>query len=240
MVLLGLTLVIQYYSLKQLMIAWIPVLITGIILQAIISNGLVSSVIIAIIAYDLHLRINQINQMLRQLSKQSKPDSLEIYKTVKKYIAQHNRICLKVRNLSNFWRNFCLVMISTTFPITLIMLHLVLFERTNPILKVLYSLALLSAYLALFVMQYFLASFSAKMHKMSKVLSRLQWCLNGRQFPIGFKIKVMTYFERISHKKRRIGFAIGTLTIITFPMFAGVLKKQINMLTFFKINFFLL
>ena len=218
-------LVIQFYTLKLLLFAWLLILITVLLLLEIMSNGLVASALIAITAYDLHLRINQINEMLRKLSKQSEPDSREVYKTVDKYIREHNRICVKVRNLSEFWKNFYLVIISTIFPLTLIILHQILFEKTDIILKTLYYLTLTMAYLVLFVMQYFLASFSAKMHKMCKILSRLQWCLNGRQFPIGFKIKVMTYFERISHKKKRIGFAIGTLTVMTFPLFSGVLNK---------------
>ena len=184
------------------MIVWIPILMTIILYFELISDCLVSSAIIAITGYELHLRVNQINGFIRQLSDESKADSRKVYKTIDKYISQHNRICVKVRNLSNFWRNFFLVLISTIYPLTLVILHQVLFEKIEILFKVLYVLSLLASFVVLFVMQYFLASLSAKMHKMCKTLSRLQWCLNGRQLPIGFKIKVMTYFERISHKKK--------------------------------------
>ena len=212
--------VLNFYTLKQTLISWMAISLTNILFCEILTNGLMAIVLLTVSAYDLHLRINQINNKFDKITKNS--DLRTIFKTIDKYMTEHNRLSKRVNILSNYWKSFNLVMILTIFPITLILVHQALFEDGDIFLKFMYILGTLESYFVLFLVQYFLASLSSKMHKMCKKLSHFQWLLKGRVFSYGFKLRLLMCFERLSHKKKRVGFSIGSLAIITFPLFFGV------------------
>jgi hypothetical protein len=121
----------------------------------------------------------------------------------------------------------------TMFPATLTLLHQVLFENMGLMFKIFFIFADIVFYFALFILQYILASFSSKMHKMCKQLSRCQW---KQSYYLKFKIKLQTYFERLSSLKR-IGFSIGSITTMTFPFFATVSPWLIINIWFLKYYF---
>lgn len=215
--------IIKFYSSsRQLLIASINFVLTLALLNIFFVDSMVCIVFLMIIIYDIHLRITQINKNLMNLfTRKSNPYLKRFYLTIEKYMSDHNHLCTKAKKLSNFWMNLYLVMVGTLFPLTLILWHQVLFERIDLILRILYVFSTFVCYTALFGIQYFLASFSAKMHKMFKKLFRFQLVLKSTTTGLGFKIKLLQYFERLS-SKRKIGFSIGSVTVITFPLFSGV------------------
>jgi hypothetical protein len=68
-----------------------------------------------------------------------------------------------------------------------------------------------------------IASLSSKIHKGAKRLSRFQWKINGWPFRTRTKIKILITFERLS-SDRKIGFTIGSLAVMTFPLFYRVIN----------------
>ena len=65
------------------------------------------------------------------------------------------------------------------------------------------------------------AQMSKNIHRMTVTLSQLQWQFNGWPFRVKMKIKLMTYFERLSAKKK-IGFTISSTITLTHHIFAMV------------------
>ena len=200
--------------------ASLPILTTVILLFVLELNGLVASALLTIMSYELNLKINQINNTFKNITKNSK--RIIIYKNIVKYISSHHKLINRVYILSDFWKDFNLIMILVVFPINLIMMHQLLFEEANIFLQVLYVLGSMITYFTLFLIQFLFASISLKIHKMHKTLPYFQWLLNGREFSLNFKLKLLMYFERLNTNNKRIGFSIGSLAVTTFPLFAKV------------------
>ena len=143
---------------------------------ACIFDGFVCLGFFAIGTYELHLRISAINDkilccsVLRPIKLQSK---LEIY------IIEHQNLCCKLKNFSEFLKHVYLAFLLMMSPATLITLHQILFERLERNVEVIYIVILIDCYLFFFVLQYFFASLSHKMHKQCKTISSqsmaVQW-----------------------------------------------------------------
>ena len=145
---------------------------------------------------------------------------------VERFTIEHHNLCCKVNKFGKFWKEIYLAGILAECPTTLFILHLLLFETIDYYMTIMYVIILIDAFVILIVLQYFFASLSHKMHKQCKLLARIQWLFNRNNSNLRFKLKIQTYFERLSSKKR-IGFSIGTLVVITFPLFAGVSDHSI-------------
>ncbi len=103
----------------------------------------------------------------------------------------------------------------------LILLYQYLFEDLKFYIQIIVLFLITIQSLTIFVFQYYFASLSASIHKPLKVLSRLQWNLNGWPFRMRTKIKLLSWFERLS-SDRKIGAAIGSIAVMTFPLFSEV------------------
>ena len=213
--------IIEFYNLGQLLIAWLPIIPTVIAFHAFCIDLIILTVIVTLIVYDLNLNINSINKTIIGLSEKTNAKTIQIYRTVSIYISNHNRLCLRVVKISNFFEFVNLMLFLAGLPLSLIVLHQLLFEKIDfLILKILYIQGLIVLYSLIFCIQYLLASFSSKMHKTYKHLSYFQWNFNKSH--LGFKVRLLAYFERLSCRRRRIGISIGPLAVMTFPLFAGV------------------
>ena len=82
------------------------------------------------------------------------------------------------------------------------------------ILMVLFSLSFACAYM------------SKHIHRTAVPLSRLQWKFKGIRYLL-LKLKLMTYFERLS-STRKIGVTLGPTITLTMPIFSQVIKKKYN------------
>ena len=210
---ISLVIAFKFYNWSRLSIAWFPLCLTLLSFEVLIFDGFVVCVFTYVSTYYTFAKIERINANVIS----NKMTKFMIIK----FMYQHNRLCTQIHFIDIFTKESWLVFIVCIFPATLIIFHQVLFEDLDQMIKVLYLSVNLVFYSILFIIQYFLALISLKIHKMFKVLSRIQWTLNSQQIDLRFKLKVMTYFERLS-SSRRIGFSIGSVAIMTFPLFSGV------------------
>ena len=135
--------IVEFYDLRQTLIAWFPILLTVISFNVVITDMMVSTLLILILIYDLHLRINSINETIVSLSKKTNPKPIEINKTVNIFIVNHNKLCCRIAKLSNFWSGLNLAIFLTGLPLTILIMHQLLFENIYYFMvKVLYGLAL--------------------------------------------------------------------------------------------------
>ena len=79
---------------------------------------------------------------------------------------------------------------------------------------------------AIIILLYTLAHFSRLTHRTAVPLSGLQWRLKGLPFGLRHKIKVMSYFERLS-SNRKFGVTIGPTITLTIPVFSHVYNLSI-------------
>ena len=196
-----------------------------------IIDGFVELAFFSLGTFDLHLRINKVNDRITSVmqdnwQKMQRMKRININLRFEKFFIEHNNLCYKVKRFSDFWKDIYLTLILTMCPTTLILLHMVIFEQMETYFRLFYILVIIDIYSALFVLQYFFASLSHKMHKQCKLLARSQWLFNKTNSSLAFKLKIQTYFEKLSSNKR-IGFSIGTLVVITFPLFSGVSDDSI-------------
>ena len=196
-----------------------------------IFDGFVELAFFSLGTLDLHLRINKVNDRITSLiqsnwQKMQRMKRTNINLRFEKFFIEHNNLCYKVKRFSDFWKDIYLTLILTMFPTTLILLHMVIFEQMETYYRIFNILIIMNIYFALFVLQYFFASLSHKMHRQCKLLARSQWLFNKTNSSLAFKLKIQTYFEKLSSNKR-IGFSIGTLVVITFPLFSGVCVHSI-------------
>ena len=214
------------YTLDLILWALIPMVITFVVCYVFLFDLFVGLAFFALGTIDLHLRINKANEKLMLFANRSDSDIIGLQLEVERFINEHHRLCCRVNKFARIWKDAYLAGILAECPTTLVILHLVLFETMDYYMTIMYIIALIDAYVILFVLQYFFASLSHKMHKQCKLLARIQWLFNRNNSNLRIKLKIQTYFERLSSKKR-IGFSIGTLVVITFPLFAGVSDHSI-------------
>ena len=198
---------------------------------SLVIDGFVELAFFSLGTIDLHLRINKVNDRITSLmqsnwQKMQRMKRNNINLRFEKFFIEHNNLCYKVKRFSDFWKDIYLTLILTMCPTTLILLHMVIFEQLETYFRLFYILLIIDIYSVIFVLQYFFASLSHKMHRQCKLLARSQWLFNKTNSSLAFKLKIQTYFERLSSNKR-IGFSIGTLVVITFPLFSGVCVHSI-------------
>ena len=214
--------IIKFYAPTQLLLTSIPILMTKFLFIHFAADGMIATAFLSITAYNIHLIVNQINsKFINALNSKSKSRQIDVFPIVSRFLEEHNYLCDQIKSLSDYWKNLWLMFQLSLFPFTLVLLHQIIFEDIEIQIKMVFVLANIAIYSSIFGTQCFLASISEKVHKMCKILSRIQWTLSSQQIDLRFKLKVLTYFERLS-SSRRIGFSIGSLTVVTFPLFAGV------------------
>ena len=148
--------------------------------------------------------------------------NIHIHKTIKTFIEEHNEFCGIIADLNGLGGPLMFIFMFTLIPINLIWLHQLLFEDMAFHNRVFIGFTSMVWVSQIFTTLFGGAFFSKQMHLTTKKLAQLQWKLNGWPFRLRNKIKLMTYFERLSSKKK-IGITIGPLTAITYPVFYVVL-----------------
>ena len=148
-----------------------------------------------------------------------------------KYMYEHNDICVTYRPFNSYLKNLYLILQLTIIPVSLILLHNIIFENIIINVRILYSIVLINMYFILFGVQFMFALYSQRLHKMCKKLSQLQWRINGWPFRMRFKLKLLIYFERLN-SSRRLGMSIGPIIVMTFPVFAQVLSQLCKHISF--------
>ena len=142
--------------------------------------------------------------------------------TIKSFIIEHKNICEEIYKFNEFGKTIYLIIILTVIPMHLCLSHQFLFEDIEPVIKILFFFIIIIEIYTIFFFQCYFASLSSKLHKCVKILSRLQWSLNGWPFAMRPKLKLLIYFERLS-SDRKIGIIIGPLGVMTYPLFCKVI-----------------
>ena len=209
--------VYTFYTFKQFLLAFVFQMITVLTTCLLFMDALVSAAIFLVVTYYFRLKINSINNLLVNVSVNNR----YLVPIINKYITDHDAFCNTIQKFNNFFKDLYLVFIITVFPVSLIVLHSVLFEELLYFLRLFYVVTLVFVFVCLVGIQFLLASNSTRTHKMCKKLSRLQWRINGDVFRIRFKLKLLQCFERLS-SDRKLGASIGPLGVMTFPLFYKV------------------
>ena len=146
----------------------------------------------------------------------------DLHKDIKRFIEEHNDFCRLFHLYNKFWSRVYLTFFLTLIPLNLIWLHTFFFEQIDQKFRIFIGFTSFVLTLMIFILQYSFAYISNQIHKNTKILSKLQWRLNGWPFRLQNKLKLMTYFERLSNT-RKIGLSLGPTVVLTFPVFAQVL-----------------
>src|SRR5581483_10878658 len=82
---------------------------------------------------------------------------------------------------------------------------------------VVFSLCILSCWSFVFYVTFIMASLTKELHSMDKTLAKLQWQLSEDQ--IRLKVKLLSFYERMTSKRMLIGFSASNIFVINFLRF---------------------
>jgi hypothetical protein len=119
--------------------------------------------------------------------------------------------------------------------------HQFLFGSLGLYVQFFFGLTVFIELIVIFLFQFLTASVSTKIHKSEKYLARIQRNITKRSlFCLRIKFKLLTYFERL-RSNRKIGLAIGSVAVMTLPLFYRVMKINNLILNVIKVlkNFLL-
>ncbi len=171
-----------------------------------------------------HLKLDEVNQKLRNLLLSKKLNQNQISMSVKSLIAEHNQICVQISNLNKFWNKIYFNLVLIIIPINVCFTHQFLFGSLELYVQFYFGLTVFIELIVIFLFQFLTASVSTEIHKSEKYLARIQRNITKRSlFCIRIKFKLLTYFERL-RSNRKIGFAIGSVAVMTLPLFYRVMK----------------
>jgi hypothetical protein len=208
---------------------WLTIIAIHLITIAI--DALTIIILIYITQYYLHLKSQKINGSIKSLANGNQHNILG---NIKWALIEHNQLCSEIHNHNKITKTLYFYIIFINIPINLFLLHQYLFEDLKFYVQIIFLFILTIQSLVIFVFQYYFASLSASIHKPLNILSRLQWNLNGWPFRMRTKIKLLSCFERLS-SNRKIGLSIGSIAVMTFPLFFQVYIFFI-IYPFFKVN----
>ncbi len=187
-------------------------------------NSFLTLALVYIIQYYLYLKIRNMNENIANLLKNKKINSIE---SIKSALIEHNGICEEISDLNKISKSLYFTFVFVMIPINLLLLHQYLFEDLKFYIKIGALFLIIVQSIAIFFFQFYFASCSASMHKSVKILAKLQWKINGWPFRTRTKIKLLACFERLS-SNRKIGFSIGSIAVMTFPLFYKVNNFFLN------------
>jgi hypothetical protein len=227
----------EFYNWIQLLKALVCLTLTMALFISLVINGLLTLVIAYVTQYYLHLKITNINQTIADLLKKKKTNSIE---SIKSALFKHNGICEEISDINKISKSLYFTFVFVMIPSNLLLLHQYLFEDLKFYIKIAAFIIIIIQSFAIFLLQFYIASISPSMHKPRQNLLKLQWKINGWPFRTRTKIKLLTCFERLS-SDRKIGISIGSLAVMTFPLFYKVNNFVFSSLVvklklFYKIN----
>lgn len=133
-------------------------------------------------------------------------------------IEEHNLLCAYIQNSNELWSGLLAIFIWLNIPINIFWLNQLFRFEMDYKEWFLISLATLSQFIGTYLVMFNIALIHKWAHKPKLALFHTQ--MSGKCFPIRFKLKLMSYIEKLmSH--RRIGVTIGTSSVVTIR---GVVK----------------
>ena len=184
----------------------------------------VLQIIVGIVFYIMIKFIKKINSIILNIDRPIRlfVKHQYIHRTTCKFIIMHNHFCHTMYKLNFlFSRLLLLACLLLSMPSNLINLQQILVENVELEWKLFQAITSMSVLLVSCMIQYWLAYLSKEAHRTTVHLSRLQWRINGQPFGLRHKIKLMSYFERLS-SNRKIGITMGPTITLTMNIFAQV------------------
>jgi hypothetical protein len=210
--------IVEFYSWKLLFKSLIWMTITTILLIIVVIDAITLMALVYVAQYYCHLKSHKINDSIKSLVNVNQHNIME---NIKSALIEHNQLCLQIHNNNKITKKTYTYLIFILIPMNLILLYQYLFEDLKFYIQIIVLFLITIQSLSIFVFQYYFASLSASIHKPLNILSRLQWNLNGWPFRMRTKIKLLSYFERLS-SDRKVGITIGSIAVMTFPLFFQV------------------
>jgi hypothetical protein len=210
--------IVEFYSWELLFKSLIWLTITVIQLIIIDIDTLTTIVLVYITQYYFCLKSQKINDSIKGLVNDNQHN---ILRTIKLALIEHNELCSEIHNHNMITKKLYMYAVFNNIPINLFMLHQYLFEDLKFYVQIIVVFIITMQSLVIFVFQYYFASLSTSIHKPLKILSRLQWNLNGWPFRMRTKMKLLSCIERLG-SNRKIGLTIGSIAVMTFPLFSQV------------------
>ena len=140
------------------------------------------------------------------------------------FITEHNTYCVALTDYNRFWSKLVFAFLGSMFPCCFMLQHILLFIKFKTIYVILIGIYSTIILIGFFSLSFSCAYMSKHIHRTAVPLSRLQWRLKGIRYSL-LKLKLMTYFERLS-STRRIGVTLGPTIVLTIPIFFQVIIKR--------------
>ena len=159
-------------------------------------------------------------------------NNITILNTIRKFIMLHNHYSTIMYKINFLCSRLLLACSILCMPPNLIVIHLLFFENSDLVTKFLFVWIAFNSSIIIILILYAMANLSKESHRTTVHLSRLQWRINGQPFGLRYKIKLMSYFERLS-SNRKIGITIGPTVTLTMNLFSQVLFQYKNIFIFY-------
>ena len=215
----------KFYTIK-LFIITVPVQLFYIITYiSAVFNAINAQYFCAIIFYHGYLFITNINvKFLSGINEKQffkKLIDFKLRKVINQFMCDHNTYCIYLTQFNRQLCKLCMAVL-TLIPLNLMIMHQIFFEDMELSWQLFLTFIMIIFQLVLFGNYYVFGYLSKQIHRMAVPLSQTQWRLRRPHIRLRNKIKLMTYFERLSNT--RIGITIGPTITLTLPVFAQVNK----------------
>lgn len=159
-------------------------------------------------------KINLINQNIIKCNK-----NFKIRIVIKRMIIYHNTICQQFNDYNEFWKKSYA---NTLF--FMVFLNLIMFyqlsENINLFVRINFSVGVLTSWSLIFIMNYWVASLSNQMDKLSNKFPLIQWSI--KRSMIKLKLNLLITFERTFGEST--GLRISGFGVMTFQLLLKVRK----------------
>ena len=234
-ILIHISIVIRFYTFGTFLESILPQIFAQISIQAVLFDMWVAVLAGVVMIYMGILIMKTLNRKMENIFTKKKQNNIKIHKSIKQFIEEHNDFCQLYNDYNKFWSKLYLAFVLTIIPLNLLWLHQFLFESLDTMNKIVIGLSSIMMCFVIVIVQFFIALLSSRIHKSTKLLARLQWRLNGWPFRLQTKLRLMTYFERLS-SSRKVGLSIGPIIVLTYPVFYQVILLILD----FKIMFIII
>ena len=177
-----------------------------------------------IICYYFHLKCTKLSEKINLINeniiKYNKNFKIRIV-VIKRMITYHNTVCQQFHDYNSFWKKSYANTLFFMVFLNLIMFYQ-LFEGTNLFVRINFLIGVSTSWSLIFIMNYWAASLSKQMDKLSNQLSLIQWSV--KRSMIKLKFNLLITFERTFGQS--IGLQISGFGMMTFQLLSKVRKFQ--------------
>ena len=173
-----------------------------------------------LVCYYLYLKCIKLNRLI----KLSKVDMIKRFKIIiiKRMIVYHNLICEQLDSYNRFCgKTYSCNLFFDIFGNLLLLFQI--FSNVNFFIRFVFLFGEISTWCLIFIINYWAASLSTQMSKLSNEFLSIQWSIKGSRL-IKIKLDLLSSFERASNTK--LGVHVSGFGVMTFQLFSRVKAKN--------------